>query len=175
MHSQGIAVCSELFPGLPHEKQENRENLQTSGQHIENQDELDAAGEKRKIFGRSDQRETRTDVVEGRGNRGKVGDQIVVVERNQKNGQGEDHQIGDQENIGRADDLMFHQFAVHGDFTDRTRVQMLVELFADALEQDDKARNLDAAAGTARTRADEHQDDQNRTGQTRPPWQSRWS
>ena len=63
---------------------------------------------------------------------------------------------------------MFHQFAVHGDLTDRTRVQMLVELFADALEQDDKARNLDAAAGTARTRADEHQDDQNRTGQTRP-------
>ena len=58
-----MRVSLESLPGTPIEKQQQREELQTSGKHIEGQDQLGEVGEEPEVLGRAYKFQSRSDVI----------------------------------------------------------------------------------------------------------------
>ena len=58
-----LYFLSEFFPGFPKEKNQNREQLQSSGQHIEREDQLGQGRKDPEVSGRADQGKTGTHIV----------------------------------------------------------------------------------------------------------------
>lgn len=68
-------------PRIRYEQQQQREQLQASGEHVEDQHELGKVGKHRKVSARADQRKAWADVVKRRRDCGKVGDKVEVIQR----------------------------------------------------------------------------------------------
>ena len=59
----GFLFLSEFFPGFPEEKNQNREQLQSAGQHIERKDQLGQRRKDPEVSCRTDQGKTGTHIV----------------------------------------------------------------------------------------------------------------
>ena len=68
------------LPGARREQQEHGEQLQTAGEHIEDEHALAQRREKVEVAGRAAQRKTRADVVERGRDRGEAGHEILTVQ-----------------------------------------------------------------------------------------------
>ena len=58
-----LYFLSEFFPGFPEEKNQNREQLQSAGQHIERKDQLGQRRKDPEVSCRTDQGKTGTHIV----------------------------------------------------------------------------------------------------------------
>ena len=66
------------------EKDQQREQFETSGEHIEDQDDLAECAERSIVAGGTDNGEARADIVEGSRHRGERRGVVKTVERYQK-------------------------------------------------------------------------------------------
>ena len=58
-----LYFLSEFFPGFPKEKNQNREQLQSSGKHVKREDQLGQGRKDPEVSGRADQGKTGTHIV----------------------------------------------------------------------------------------------------------------
>ena len=99
----------ELSPCISGEQDQHRVQLQTSGQHVEDQDKLGEIGVDAEILGRTDQFQTGTNVVECGGNGGEIGGQVKIIDSDQKKRHGKDKEVGCQEYGYGPDNLLVHR------------------------------------------------------------------
>ena len=84
------------------EKDQQREQFETSGEHIEDQDDLRKIREMRVVLGRSDELKSRSDIVDRGGNRGKRSDQALIIDGYEQEGCSEADKECDDIHIYRA-------------------------------------------------------------------------
>ena len=147
---------------------QHRQDLEPSGEHVEDQDQLRGIGIKTEISHRVDMPEPRTDIVEGCCNCGKIGEEVLPVEGNQKDGKNKDKYIENQVAVHRANHAVLDAFTLQPDRPDRLRMDDQMQLLPHLLNEDQKPRNLKTAAGGARTGARKHQKKQHHLRRLRP-------
>lgn len=78
---------------LPHsrvEEDEQWEQLKAPGEHVEHQHIFGEHAEMTEVLGRAGELKAGTDVVDGRGDGGEIGHQVLALERDEKQGSHED-------------------------------------------------------------------------------------
>ena len=110
-----------------------------------------------KVFGRSYQLKTGTDIIYGSRHRCKVCGKIIAFYGDQQHREKEQGNEGDKINVGSTQNLMLHDFSFKSDLPDTLWMNIGMQLFYHCLKQDDKSGNLNAASGTACAGTDEHQ------------------
>ena len=151
----------QLAPDRRVEQNEQREQLQSARKHVEHQHVFGNRAEEVEVCRRAYQRKTRTDVVDGCGNRREIGDQIMPFKGKGEYRSRKDNNKRHDVHVGRADNFMLDRLAVHLDLGDDFRMDIRAQLFDNGFARDEKTRNLDAAAGTACAGTAEHQHDKN--------------
>ena len=82
---RNASTFSVLFPYNRHEQHYHRVELQPAGEHVEHENIFRQCGQLREVSGRSDEGETRADVVERRGNGREIRQQVLGgVQRQQE-------------------------------------------------------------------------------------------
>lgn len=110
-----------------------RENLQSSCQHIEGEDQFGEPGKESEISVRANQLQTRTDIVECRNYGCEVRDQVKVIEGDQEKRSCKDQHVYNEENIGRTDYFVRDGFAIHFYFLYCIRVKEKMQFFSHGL------------------------------------------
>ena len=116
------------------EEDQKREQLQSSGKHIDDKYILGQVAEETEVFGRTNHIETGTDVVDGSSYRGKVGNQIVSVKRYDQKGYHKHGNKGYEVHIDGTDNLMLNGLAIHVDLFDALWMNVGIELFGNRFE-----------------------------------------
>lgn len=100
----------------------------------------------REVRCRTNKVKARTDVVHGRENCGEVCREVIVFDRDKKDRSEEDDHERNEEYVDRTNDFMLYRFAVHLDLADALRMDVVLEFFADGLDEDDETGDFDTAA-----------------------------
>ena len=101
-----LQTCSEPPPCIGHEQHQHGEDLQTAGQHIEDQHQLCGVCKAAEVLHGTNLDKTRTDVVQGSSHGGKVRHHIKAVQADEEEGGCKDKDIRRNEHVGGADSLV---------------------------------------------------------------------
>ena len=155
-------------PCIRHKQHQHGEDLQTAGQHIEDEHQLCGVCKAAEVLHWACHFQARADVVQGSSHGGKVCHHIKAVQADEEEGSRKNKDIRRHKHVGGADGLVVQQLAVHAGGRYHLRVQGGLELLGQGLTQNEETAHLDAAAGAARAGANEHEHDQNLFREGRP-------
>ena len=147
---------------------QDRINFQTSKQHADRKHDLGKARKHRKRAGRSAQAKPWPDIAKTRIDRSQRRRKIKIIQRDdQRRCRDNDHPRA-KERHDLIDRFLIDDLAIHHDRLHLMRMPKLLNVQLDLFEHDHQARHLDAASCTARTRTDNHQEEQDHFRQGRP-------
>src|SRR5699024_5141680 len=162
----GISLISS--PGGGGKEDQQRKEFQPSCQHIKYQHAL---GERRKqveVFHGAHLIQSRADIVQRSGHRRKICGEAVIVQTDQKHGEGSDQHIGDEKDIDGPHRLMGDRMAGHLDLFDSPRMGKGEKILYHRFCHDQEAGYLDDASGAPGAGSCKHQNQQQGFGQLRP-------
>ena len=119
------------------EEDEEREQLQSSGQHIKHQHPFGEAGEDAKITGRPYLGQTGADVVQRGQNSGKICGEIPALNGDKEDGGCQYYHKGNEIYINGTDHIMLHRFSFKINFLNAFRMDIGLELFDHGLYHND--------------------------------------
>ena len=117
---------SLLPPRIPRQQDQQREQFQTPGQHIDTENQFRENGIPGEILRRSYRIKAGTDIVDRRCDGREIRSKIKIIQRNKQKRTCKQHQVGDQENIDPAQHRVLYHFPVHLHFLDIVLVQNVV-------------------------------------------------
>ena len=112
--------------------------------------------------------QSRADIVQRSGHRRKICGEAVIVQTDQKHGEGSDQHIGDEKDIDGPHCLMGDRMAVHLDLFNSPGMGKGEKLLFHRFCHDQEAGYLDAASGAPGAGSCKHQNQQQGFGQLRP-------
>lgn len=124
---EGVSLCflflfavtfKGIFPDGRMEQDQQWKQLQPAGQHIKHQYKLGKDIELSEVLCWSYLGKTGSHIIDGGENCGKVGDQILILEGDRKDGKSKNNHKRNKKYIDGTDDLVVHRFALHINFAD---------------------------------------------------------
>ena len=161
-------LCSAVVPGAAGEQRQNGEDLQTACQHIEGQHQLGKGGESTVVAGGSYSFKAGADVVEAGDDGREVGHGGEIIQRDHQKADDQDDDVSGKIGIGVIQDRLIYHLAVAADHLDLPGTDDLADVAPQALEDQQHADALDAAAGRAGAGTHHHEHQQNGFGKAGP-------
>ncbi len=159
---------SLLFPGRGKQQNQNGEQLQAAGQHIEYENDLRKGIVERKITGGTDLVKTGPCVVDGLFDGGEISCKAFVVQREQQKGKNIDANVADQEDHRVVDHRSGKFSPIQSDDSDFLWVNQPANKSVTDLKVDKQTADLDTTASAAAAGADAHDAKQDGLGKSGP-------
>ena len=155
--TSGDGNASMAPPGAAAEQDKNGENLDSTENHTQGENQFAEIGENREIAHGTDQIQTGANVANASNDGGQGGGERKVIKRNQQECKCQDKQMGYKVNVSFAQCAVIDYLAVQLYHMNRPRVDGLADLLPQALEKKEDACAFHAAAGGTGAGADKHQ------------------
>ena len=157
-----------VAPGAAGDQHQHREDLQSSRQHIQDQNDLGKIAEAGEVAGGTNGFQTWADVVKTGQYRGEIGSGGEVVQTDQQEADDDNDYIGSQIGIGVVQDPLLDRLTVAADNLNLSGMQDLADIPPQALKDQQHPGYFDAAAGGAGAGTHHHQAQQDRLGEAGP-------
>ena len=118
------------LPGAARKQDQNREDLQSSGEHICRQYQLAQIAQMSKIAGGTHRFHTGTDVIEAGKHGGKRGTDGLIIQRNDQVAENDNEHIGGKIGVGVVQNLFVDHISVVANGSDPTGVEDLGDISA---------------------------------------------
>ena len=148
---------SSPLPGASGEQHQNREDLKTAGQHIQNQNQLGKRAVDGKIAGGTHGFQAGADVVEAGENSRKVRLNGKAVQRDDHEANEHNDHISSKVGVAIAENLLADRLIVVPDDLNLLGMQNLLNVSAEAFHQQQQSGAFQTAAGGTGTGAHNHQ------------------
>lgn len=152
-------LCDNALPESRMEEDEKREQLQSSGQHIEHQHPFGKSGEDAEAAGGTYFRQSGSDIVQCGQDSGKICGEIPSLDGDKEYGGHQYKDKGNEIDVNGTNHIMLHRFSFKVNFLNAFRMDIGLEFLDHSLDHNDKAGYLDTASRTSGTGAAEHQEE----------------
>lgn len=155
-------------PGAGHQQYNQREDLQTSGDHIKTHYQFRQRRKNGKIPGRSHSLKSDSDIIHGRRHSRAGSGNTLAVKRHEYDRDDHNENINRHESIDIGNRLRFDSLSIHLDTFDASRTDQTAQISVRRFYQNNHAGNFHTSAGGTGAGADDHQQRQYDLGIERP-------